>query len=1479
MNHRFPSWSQFNYINADNPNAAFEHLCRMLFCEELSLPAPLWQRINQAGLETEPVETDGQFFGFQAKYFNDKINSADIVDSIKKAKEKHPNLSTLYLYCNLAFGNPKKGQAITAAEERIQECAKKCQLALVMRQGTQILDLIAHNDVAYKRFFDSDQIYDKILREEEKREGSFYNYAQNALKTLAHRFHLERKELEVEIIAALQEKNIIIIHGDSGTGKSAIVRTIAETLKASVVVRFRQGQILRNSPEGSLLPTGYSLDDYIASHELEYPHYKKCIVIDSAEHILNTSAIHGILFDIKQFLKHGWKLLFTIREESLSALQNLLLETDYTDTALIHIPEISEIEVSSILSQFNRKLASNRDISFFANLFHLRLLLSSSTNSSVKDIAMNVIKGNQGEPLATLRLRAFLSYTEQVCKLNSYITSARSIEAVGYASLKSDGILLNFDDIGFCWASHDLFIDWGIGMLLEELWEQEPSVEAFLNKTPKFAKGHNLTNWIRKRIDSDNVFASNISEIIISDPKESREYITDLTTALLLSKYFTTFISLYKENILNNRTGLLQLLSKTINSTCRYRIHNEKYAFPIYQHKGECWSHLLNFVLEEYQHIDKYMLKELMNGLFFYTIITGNDASYEKFCRISWHCFKELPFRYSDVFHINALDICEFLITFSSGIITDDLKSINFDNEPEWVNDFQQQLMFHTWRYPNLIHNLHEFIFSTFIPKWLHQYISHVGSHGAYSSLHGLLNPSYDFEYTPASALHTPFYILLKYFHNKGIQHFVYCLQEMQQFIFCNSQYDTFEKIVMYTSETEYTEILASPSLWGAYRGTESPTHASVLHSMLMALEKYLLEDFHNSDEAIDQKETFLINLLSSSQSVCIAGVVSSLILAYPDIYKRTASILCKTVNFLKYDFERCFKEKDAALLNCNTLNDANKEQFYKERQKSDSLEHRQRDLANLSSYLHCSDSKTAQLIQESYDAYHKLHQKDVKFFDTRLMLYAKDPRFLQKEKTPYSEGLVKVTYSLDPIKLPKNIQKYFYKREENKEHQQKIFNLKIWCMSTRGYNSDATLLNYWDEHPSEVFQLARDIEKHPKLYQGEGMPTITSDEVFAALYLRCRDKLSRTILVEVCEIILNSIQSEKVCDPLSAQSDLLWLLPSIVLDVEECRDKATFLLYLKFCELSTRQTRSYEVFNFCKKIHELDLWSIFPTELQHVWDSAYATLTVGNSSPAVKLENMEFLFCLLPNNVMALHHSSSAARILDDIHIYSRIVIRSRWRNFHLPDDFCKKLGEYLISLAPNIVEAKINCISPLIINNTCSGKQILLSILFASKQSETTDAFWKIWNIIYSKLSELDFSERHALEDIITLSDRLFCGVFDFAHLINEFFYLFFEKIIKEEVISQQRIFEAIAFIFSIHCSKISIHTYVLLSKLIEINPHVTPYEGTISQLERMIENTRLKLSEIENKKLYAHMRELLVFMRDNGSNYAHTKLEQSF
>lgn len=102
-------WNSFKAKYDKREQWAFENMSYFLFCSENNCSIGLFRYKNQAGIETEPLNINGSFVGFQAKFYSNSIpqNKDDIIDSVKKAINHHPDLTKLLFYLNLELSEGK----------------------------------------------------------------------------------------------------------------------------------------------------------------------------------------------------------------------------------------------------------------------------------------------------------------------------------------------------------------------------------------------------------------------------------------------------------------------------------------------------------------------------------------------------------------------------------------------------------------------------------------------------------------------------------------------------------------------------------------------------------------------------------------------------------------------------------------------------------------------------------------------------------------------------------------------------------------------------------------------------------------------------------------------------------------------------------------------------------------------------------------------------------------------------------------------------------------------------------------------------------------------------------------------------------------------------------------------------------------------------------------------------------------------------
>ena len=82
------NWDNFNAKFNGREQKSFEWLCYLLFCNEFNQVTGVFRYFNQAGIETNPVEINGEKIGWQAKYYTTPLSrhKGELITSINTTR-------------------------------------------------------------------------------------------------------------------------------------------------------------------------------------------------------------------------------------------------------------------------------------------------------------------------------------------------------------------------------------------------------------------------------------------------------------------------------------------------------------------------------------------------------------------------------------------------------------------------------------------------------------------------------------------------------------------------------------------------------------------------------------------------------------------------------------------------------------------------------------------------------------------------------------------------------------------------------------------------------------------------------------------------------------------------------------------------------------------------------------------------------------------------------------------------------------------------------------------------------------------------------------------------------------------------------------------------------------------------------------------------------------------------------------------------
>lgn len=140
------NWEIFS-AKFDNKEEVFEWFSYLLFCREFNLPKGLFGFKNQSAIEKNPIETDEEVIGFQAKFYSNSLSDHkdEFLEMLKKAKRDYPELTKILIYTNQLWGQ--------AYDKKQQKMIAPKALTDIEAEATRLGIEIVWNEAS---FFDSE---------------------------------------------------------------------------------------------------------------------------------------------------------------------------------------------------------------------------------------------------------------------------------------------------------------------------------------------------------------------------------------------------------------------------------------------------------------------------------------------------------------------------------------------------------------------------------------------------------------------------------------------------------------------------------------------------------------------------------------------------------------------------------------------------------------------------------------------------------------------------------------------------------------------------------------------------------------------------------------------------------------------------------------------------------------------------------------------------------------------------------------------------------------------------------------------------------------------------------------------------------------------------------------------------------------------------------------------------------------------------
>jgi len=218
-------------------------------------------------------------------------------------------------------------------------------------------------------------------------------------------------------------------------------------------------------------------------------------------------------------------------------------------------------------------------------------------------------------------------------------------------------------------------------------------------------------------------------------------------------------------------------------------------------------------------------------------------------------------------------------------------------------------------------------------------------------------------DFFPASAWRGPFLALLRFHPQRGVDFILHLMNHAAEWYVHERPGDRLEpaeQVVLDVPGTGNVTQWFNWRLYALHRGMHVGPYS--LQSALMALEEWLLSRARNSAFNLD---AWLCYILTQSNSVLTAGIVTSLCLAHPERTVNASLALLSSPELIRADKARMMQESSTRAEILTGLNSSHA-RYEAERRKANALPHRKGDLESLA--LHLQTTENRELVWQLID-------------------------------------------------------------------------------------------------------------------------------------------------------------------------------------------------------------------------------------------------------------------------------------------------------------------------------------------------------------------------------------------------------------------------------------------------------------------------------------------------------------------------------
>jgi len=935
------NWGVFAAKFDKHEQATFQWLCYLLFCLEFNQPLGIKRYENHAGLETSPIRVGDEVIGWQAKFYTTSLSAhtEELKGAITTSKQRHPELTKIIFYLNRDFGQHKH-KTDPDYKLAIEAHAKDKGVQVEWRLRSFFESpfvTIEHAKIA-KFFFANDKSMFDLVQELKKHSENLLSSIHSSISFEGKEIKINRADVGLKLNQALATNVPVILSGDGGTGKTAVIKDLYDSLgEKTPIFMLRAAEFIGISDTKELFR---NYGDFKVSDLAEaYPDVDlKIIIVDSAEKLSDIEGLDIFSQFVTVLIGNGWRFIFTTRRAYIDDLKRLLLGEYHLGFRAVDMVNLEDQELEALSKDFGFELPSNGRIKeLIQNPFYLNEYLQGYSDIK-RDVTYSgfkralwdrQIKRSSYTENGThvKREEAFLGLATKRANEDRHFLSPNGLDIAILQRLVNDEIIGYESNRGSYFIAHDIYDEWALGMIIDRAFARQANLVEFYSEIgSSLAIRRAFRQWLLEKLYVDKNAIEDLITNTISDTNLEPHWKDEVLVAVLLSDHAGEFLDVLKGQLLQKDGDLLLKVTFLLRMTCKEMDEGILRSFGIPKShqsilrtvftmpKGSGWSYVIAFINDH---------KSSLGLTNWGSIIPMLDdwASKHKDGETTKAAGQLALFYYEEATKHGGISYRQR--DFESKLISTILKcSAEIKDELAGVVDliiggeeFNHRHQYHALAKAMLSSVIDSSQVANAIPLKILQLANRVWIQGAsesnfYSGVDldqyfGLAADHHD--HYPASAFQTPILTLLNVASQETLE-FIVTIINVAVDAYAESRLSENEvRKINLIIDGESREQLISSRLWEMYRGTH--VAPDLLASIHMALEKWLLGRAKLSTK--EDLERTCLYLLNNSRSASVTAVVASVALAEPAKMFDIAAILFRTKELFLYDSTRRMKDQN----------------------------------------------------------------------------------------------------------------------------------------------------------------------------------------------------------------------------------------------------------------------------------------------------------------------------------------------------------------------------------------------------------------------------------------------------------------------------------------------------------------------------------------------------------------------------------------